>query len=89
MYHWILFCPPFATADPKGVELALPDCSEDKEIVPLKTYYGGKEGIGKYVWYRTKEKLPESELVNIASSDDVCVVGEMLWVFWLQLLVIL
>ncbi|XP_020096671.1 187-kDa microtubule-associated protein AIR9 isoform X2 [Ananas comosus] len=65
-------------ADPKGVELALPDCSEDEEIVPLKTYYGGKEGIGKYVWYRTKEKLPESELVNIASSDDVCVVGEML-----------
>ncbi|WOL15331.1 microtubule-associated protein [Canna indica] len=66
-------------ADPKGIELVLPNCCEDKEIVPLKSYYGGIEGTGKYIWYRTKEKIDKSELVNrAASDDDVLIVGETL-----------
>ncbi|XP_064970578.1 187-kDa microtubule-associated protein AIR9-like isoform X1 [Musa acuminata AAA Group] len=66
-------------ADPKGIELVLPSCCEDQETVPLKSYYGGKEGTGKYIWYRTKEKIDESELVNkAASSDDILLVGETL-----------
>ncbi|XP_010923670.1 187-kDa microtubule-associated protein AIR9 isoform X1 [Elaeis guineensis] len=66
-------------ADPRGIELILPRCCQDEEIIPLKSYYGGKEGNGKYIWYRTKEKLQESELVNLATaSDDILVVGESL-----------
>ncbi|XP_038987888.1 187-kDa microtubule-associated protein AIR9 isoform X2 [Phoenix dactylifera] len=66
-------------ADPRGIELILPSSCQDKEVVPLKSYYGGKEGNGKYIWYRTKEKLQESELVNLATaSDDILVVGETL-----------
>ncbi|KAG1348232.1 putative 187-kDa microtubule-associated protein AIR9 [Cocos nucifera] len=65
--------------DPKGIELVLPSCCQDMEVVPLKSYYGGKEGDGKYIWYRTKEKLQESKLVNLATvSDDIFVVGETL-----------
>ncbi|XP_072986679.1 187-kDa microtubule-associated protein AIR9 [Typha latifolia] len=66
-------------ADPKGIEIVLPDCSEDMEIVPLKSYFGGKEGIGKYIWFQMKEKLAESELVNLPSlADDIPIVGETL-----------
>nr|XP_010905429.1 187-kDa microtubule-associated protein AIR9 isoform X2 [Elaeis guineensis] len=66
-------------ADPKGIELVVPSCFQDMEVVPLKSYYGGKEGNGKYIWYRTKEKLQKSELVNLATvSDDILVVGETL-----------
>ncbi|XP_072951631.1 187-kDa microtubule-associated protein AIR9-like [Typha angustifolia] len=70
---------PILPADPRGSELVLPGCFEDEEIIPLKTYYGGKEGVGKYTWYRTKSKIAESELVHIASlSCDVNIVGETL-----------
>ncbi|XP_038970512.1 187-kDa microtubule-associated protein AIR9-like [Phoenix dactylifera] len=66
-------------ADPKGIELVLPSCCQDMEVVPLKSYYGGKEGNGKYIWCRTTKKLQESELVNLAAaSDDILVVGETL-----------
>lgn len=76
VYLYFLFS---AAADPKGIELVLPSCCQDMEVVPLKSYYGGKEGDGKYIWYRTKEKLQESKLVNLATvSDDIFVVGETL-----------
>ncbi|XP_042465469.1 187-kDa microtubule-associated protein AIR9 isoform X3 [Zingiber officinale] len=66
-------------ADPKGIELVLPSCCEDKEVIPQKSYYGGIEGTGKYIWYRTKEKMDKSELVNKAAiSDGALVVGEAL-----------
>ncbi|KAG1368409.1 putative 187-kDa microtubule-associated protein AIR9 [Cocos nucifera] len=66
-------------ADPRGIELILPSCCQDEEVIPLKSYYGGKEGNGKYIWYRTKEKLQESELVNLATASyDILVVGESL-----------
>ncbi|XP_064982963.1 187-kDa microtubule-associated protein AIR9-like [Musa acuminata AAA Group] len=66
-------------ADPKGIDLVQPSCCEDEEVVPLKSYYGGKEGTGKYIWYRTKEKIDESELLNrVSVTDDILVVGETL-----------
>lgn len=77
---WLMVsCCFFCTADPKGIELVLPSCYEDKEVIPLKSYYGGIEGTGKYIWYRTKEKIDKSELVNKAAiSDGALVVGEAL-----------
>lgn len=66
-------------ADPKGIELMIPSSLQDKEIVPVKSYYGGQEGTGEYTWYRVKEKLEESELLNISTdSKDAFVVGNTL-----------
>ncbi|KAJ8762645.1 hypothetical protein K2173_010666 [Erythroxylum novogranatense] len=62
-------------ADPVGLELVIPDCCEDKELVPQKRYFGGKEGVGEYIWYRTKEKLLESALMDLFSSDNVGTCG--------------
>ncbi|KAL6991640.1 187-kDa microtubule-associated protein air9, partial [Sarracenia purpurea var. burkii] len=40
-----------APAEPLGVKLVIPDCCEDKLVVPQKTYFGGQEGDGEYIWY--------------------------------------
>lgn len=66
-------------ANPKGIELTLPSCYEDKEVIPSKSYYGGKEGSSKYIWYRTNGTQKESELISINNgSEEVLVVGENL-----------
>lgn len=66
-------------AAPIGVELVIPDCFEDKAVVPQKTYFGGQEGNGDYTWYRVKYKLDGSSLVNISSScDDAVICGKTL-----------
>ncbi|XP_057971339.1 187-kDa microtubule-associated protein AIR9 [Malania oleifera] len=66
-------------ADPIGVELLIPDCCEDKEVVPTKTYFGGQEGAGVYIWYRTKNKLHGSSLMDISDvSEDVVICGKTL-----------
>lgn len=66
-------------AEPMGVELVIPDCCEDRIVVPQKTYFGGQEGDGKYVWYRTKNKLPEADLIEITDMwEDVHVCGQRL-----------
>lgn len=62
--------------EPKGVNLVLPECFEDNEISPIKTYFGGKEGTGKYTWFRTKEKLDNLEFDLVASCSEI--VGETL-----------
>ncbi|CAM0905321.1 unnamed protein product [Alopecurus aequalis] len=62
--------------EPKGVSLVLPECFEDKEISPIKTYFGGKEGTGKYTWFRATEKLDNLEPDLVASCSEV--VGETL-----------
>ncbi|KAF5752705.1 microtubule-associated protein [Tripterygium wilfordii] len=68
-----------APADPVGLELIIPDCCENKEIVPQKTYFGGQEGAGEYIWYRTKNKIYGSELMNIFNaSEDVFICGKTL-----------
>ncbi|KAL0926511.1 hypothetical protein M5K25_002750 [Dendrobium thyrsiflorum] len=64
-------------ADPRGIKLVIPDCLEDKEIIPLKSYYGGKEGSGEYVWYRTRCKPDESNMLDVSSATaDFEVVGK-------------
>lgn len=75
---------PFHTGEPKGVNLILPECLEDNEISPIKTYFGGKEGAGKYTWFRNKEKLDNLEFDLVAASSDV--VGESLCVLLLYLI---
>ncbi|KAF7842164.1 187-kDa microtubule-associated protein AIR9 [Senna tora] len=63
-------------ADPKGMDLVIPDCCEDTELVPQKTYFGGQEGVGEYIWYRTKNKLEGTALLNISHScEDVVICG--------------
>ncbi|CAK9158189.1 unnamed protein product, partial [Ilex paraguariensis] len=88
---------PVAPAGPMGVGLQIPDCCEDKEVVPQKTYFGGQEGVGQYIWYRTKIKLHESALMDISNSaEDVFIcsntltytpsledVGSYLALYWL------
>ncbi|RDX87861.1 187-kDa microtubule-associated protein, partial [Mucuna pruriens] len=62
-------------ADPKGMELVIPDCCEDRELMPLKKYFGGHEGVGEYIWYQTKHKLEGSELLDISNASDVVICG--------------
>ncbi|KAL6567260.1 187-kDa microtubule-associated protein air9 [Orobanche gracilis] len=61
--------------EPLGVELVIPDCCEGQEVVPKTRYFGGQEGLGKYIWFRTKGKLDESalmELSNNCENVDIC-----------------
>ncbi|OVA18980.1 Leucine-rich repeat [Macleaya cordata] len=68
-----------APADPMGVELVVPVCCQDTEVVPQKSYYGGKEGNGEYIWYRTNTKLQGSDLLDLSNdSEDVFVCGRSL-----------
>lgn len=70
----LLLC--FATANPRGLELVLPQCFEDKEVISFKSYFGGIEGSGEYIWYRTLRKLKGLELSDVsAASEDVITVG--------------
>ncbi|KAL0011814.1 hypothetical protein SO802_006922 [Lithocarpus litseifolius] len=68
-----------APADPIGVDLEIPDCFEDEEVIPQKTYFGGQEGTGQYMWYRTKNKLHGSALIDISNAcEDVVICGKTL-----------
>jgi hypothetical protein len=61
------------------VDLEIPDCVEDEEAIPEKTYFGGQEGVGQYVWYRTKNKLRGSALIDISSAcEDAVICGKTL-----------
>lgn len=61
------------------MELVIPDCCEDKDIFPRKAYFGGQEGAGEYIWYRTKSKLEGSALMAISDAcEDVVICGKTL-----------
>lgn len=67
---------PVAPGGPLGIELVIPSCCEGQEVVPEKKYFGGREGIGKYIWFRTKDKLSDSSLMELASNiEDVNICG--------------
>ncbi|CAI9089689.1 OLC1v1024308C2 [Oldenlandia corymbosa var. corymbosa] len=69
-----LLSSPIAPGEPVGFDLVIPDCCEGEMVVPQKRYFGGKEGTGLYIWYRTKKKLDISALMNISDgTDDTCV----------------
>ena len=57
------------------MDLIIPDCCEDTELIPLKKYFGGHEGAGEYIWYRTKNKLEGSALLDISNASDVVICG--------------
>ncbi|XP_022762690.1 187-kDa microtubule-associated protein AIR9-like isoform X2 [Durio zibethinus] len=64
-------------ADPVGLDLVIPDCYENQEVVPQKTYFGGQEGVGEYIWYRTKTMLNGLAFTDISSSsEDVVICGQ-------------
>ncbi|KAF6166111.1 hypothetical protein GIB67_023821 [Kingdonia uniflora] len=66
-------------AEPTCLELIIPYCCEDIEVFPKKSYYGGKEGNGEYVWYKTKAKMQGSDLTNVSNlCEDVFVCGRSL-----------
>lgn len=66
-------------ADPMGLELLIPDCWESQEVVPQKTYFGGQEGVGEYIWYRTKNNLGGAALMDIsAGAENVFICGRTL-----------
>ncbi|PWA81634.1 outer arm dynein light chain 1 protein [Artemisia annua] len=70
---------PIAPADPVGLELQVPDCCEDQIVIPLKTYFGGQEGDGKYIWYKTHSKLDASAFMDISDArEDVTICGKTL-----------
>lgn len=58
------------TADPVGMELLIPDCCESEEVVPKKSYFGGMQGLGEYIWFRVKDKLHEPELLDIVNIHE-------------------
>ncbi|XP_023758150.1 187-kDa microtubule-associated protein AIR9 isoform X1 [Lactuca sativa] len=69
---------PISPGDPTGVKLVIPDCCEAQVVVPLKTYFGGQEGEGNYIWYRTRSKLDALTLMDISENagDDVATCGK-------------
>ncbi|KAF2317884.1 hypothetical protein GH714_041204 [Hevea brasiliensis] len=94
---WSIKSHVIAPADPVGLELVITNCFEDKEVIPQKTYFGGREGVGEYIWYRTKDKLHGSALMDISNDcEDVLIcsktftytpsledVGSYLALYWL------
>ncbi|XP_031505223.1 187-kDa microtubule-associated protein AIR9 isoform X2 [Nymphaea colorata] len=70
-----LICP----AEPVGLELIIPECFEDKEVVPVKSYFGGKEGHGEYTWYKSSRRLQETDIMGTPRANaDVHIVGNKL-----------
>ncbi|KAK4797344.1 hypothetical protein SAY86_029670 [Trapa natans] len=59
-----------APADPLGLNLIVSDCCENEEVVPQKKYFGGLEGKGEYIWFRLKNKLHESDLMDILTDPE-------------------
>lgn len=62
-----------------GIDLVIPDCCEGEKVVPRTRYFGGQEGVGEYIWYRTKDKLHGSALQELSTNSaivDIC--GETL-----------
>lgn len=57
--------------EPEGTDLVIPQCFEDVEVVPRKSYFGGKEGEGEYKWYRTANKPKDGKL-----PEDARFLGE-------------
>lgn len=48
-------------------------------MIPTTKYFGGREGVGKYIWFRTNDKLDESALMELANNcDDVDICGHEL-----------
>ncbi|CAN6465482.1 unnamed protein product [Victoria cruziana] len=67
-----VICP----AEPVGLKLIIPECFEDKEVSPVKSYYGGKEGPGEYTWYKSSRRLQGKDAIGTSSFDsDVQIVG--------------
>ncbi|KAL2467410.1 microtubule-associated protein [Abeliophyllum distichum] len=66
---------PVAPGEPLGIDLVIPDCCEGQKVVPHTRYFGGQEGVGEYIWYRTEDKLHEPALLELSTNSenvDIC-----------------
>ncbi|KAI5066288.1 hypothetical protein GOP47_0018912 [Adiantum capillus-veneris] len=57
-------------ADPVGLNLVMPECCEDIEVIPEKGYFGGIEGDSDFTWFRLHRKLQGFNL-----PDDAEILG--------------
>ncbi|GAB4829402.1 187-kDa microtubule-associated protein air9 [Ancistrocladus abbreviatus] len=74
-----IMCDVIMPAEPMGLALTIPDCCESIEVLPYRRYFGGQEGDGEYVWYRTKDKLSGYALTEISgTSEGVVICGNAL-----------
>ncbi|KAL8108441.1 187-kDa microtubule-associated protein AIR9 isoform X1 [Apium graveolens] len=70
---------PVTPADPVGIDLVIPNCCQNEMVVPQKTYFGGQEGEGKYIWYRSRTKLEKSVLEDMPNvHEDLVLCGNSL-----------
>ncbi|KAL1555754.1 187-kDa microtubule-associated protein air9 [Salvia divinorum] len=70
---------PVSAGEPLGVELVISECYEGQEVIPTTKYFGGQEGVGKYIWFTTNDKLHESSLMELANdSENVDICGNAL-----------
>lgn len=53
-------------ADPVGLNLVIPDCCQDTEVIPQKGYFGGIEGDSDFTWFRLHRKLQGFDLPDDA-----------------------
>eukprot|EP00250_Pteridium_aquilinum_P019691 c24537_g1_i1 orf=188-5938(+) len=53
-------------ADPVGISLEIPECCQDMEVIPQKSYFGGVEGDSDFTWFRLQSKLQGFELPSDA-----------------------
>lgn len=62
-------------ADPVGMSLVLPECCEDMEVIPQRSYFGGVEGEGDFTWFRLQSKLQGFDLPSDAKllGNSQCV----------------
>ena len=52
----------FFAADPVGISLVIPDCCEDIEVVPQRSYFGGIEGDASFTWFRLPNEMQGQKL---------------------------
>ncbi|MCO5613042.1 hypothetical protein L7F22_067316 [Adiantum nelumboides] len=57
-------------ADPVGLSLVIPECCQDREVIPQKGYFGGIEGESDFTWFRLHRKLHGFDL-----PDDAEIIG--------------
>ncbi|EPS73603.1 hypothetical protein M569_01156, partial [Genlisea aurea] len=75
----ILCSSSISPGDPRAIELVVPDGCEGQEIVPETRYFGGQEGAGKYIWFRSAKKLNASELIELSNTwENVEICGQNL-----------
>ncbi|KAH7307676.1 hypothetical protein KP509_22G071800 [Ceratopteris richardii] len=62
----IVFSDTIIDADPVGLSLLIPECSQDIEVIPQSSYFGGIEGDSDFTWFRVNNTLQGFDLPSDA-----------------------